>query len=170
VIAIVQANLQTSEELSFVVKSRNPDLSSELTAHPGYLLRRAQQISIALFNERFGRLGITPTQAICLHAIHNAPGIDQVAVARLIEIDHATAAMVIATLAGAGYVKRAIDPNDRRRRTLTVTRKGMALEKRMGAFSDSGVALLSIFPDRDAKTFVRLLSRFIAEHGRTLTP
>ena len=141
------------------------DLAGELAGHPGYLIRRAQQVSIAIFNERFARFGITPTQAICLHVIRRRPGLDQVAVARLIEIDHATAAMVIATLAKSGYVTRSIDPADRRRRTLTITRKGSALETRMGAFSESGALLLSIFERDEADAFVALLSRFIAAHG-----
>jgi DNA-binding MarR family transcriptional regulator len=148
-----------------VKKSAPDDVAAELAKHPGYLLRRAQQVSIALFNERFARYGITPTQAICLHAIRCRPGIDQVAVARLIAIDHATAAMVIATLAKSGYITREIDPADRRRRTLAITRKGAALEKRMGAFGDSGAQLLSIFKRDEARAFLGLLSRFIDEHG-----
>jgi DNA-binding MarR family transcriptional regulator len=143
-------------------------LAAELAGHPGYLIRRAQQVSIALFYQRFAQVGITPTQAICLHAIRRQPGIDQVAVARLIEIDHATAAMVIATLEKAGYVTRLVDPADRRRRTLSITRKGIALERRMGAFSDSGAQLLSIFEPEDAQAFVALLARFIDEHGKAL--
>jgi DNA-binding MarR family transcriptional regulator len=144
------------------------DLAAELARHPGYLIRRAQQVSIALFTSRFGHFGITPTQAICLHAIHRRPGIDQIAVARLIEIDHATAAMVIATLAKAGYVTRNVDPADRRRRTLAITRKGIALEARMGRFADSGAQLLSIFKRDDAVAFITLLGRFIDEHGTLL--
>ncbi len=141
------------------------ELAAELETHPGYLIRRAQQVSTARFNETYGRFGITPTQAICLHAIHRCPGIDQVAVARLIAIDHATAAMVIATLADAGYVSRTTDPSDRRRKVLNVTRAGIALEKRMGTLADSAKELLSPFARDDAKTLVRLLQQFIEEHA-----
>lgn len=145
------------------------DLAAELAAHPGYLIRRAHQVSVALFSEAFGRYGITPTQALCLHAIQRRPGIDQVGVARLIDIDHATAAMVIAGLAKAGYITRKIDPNDRRRRTLSISRKGFALTKRMGAFSDSAAKLLLVFQPREAQAFVALLTRFIAQHEKTLS-
>ena len=31
------------------------DLAAELAAHPGYLIRRAHQVSVALFSEAFGR-------------------------------------------------------------------------------------------------------------------
>jgi DNA-binding MarR family transcriptional regulator len=144
------------------------DLAAELATHPGYLIRRAQQVSVALFNEAFGRYGITPTQALCLHAIQRQPGIDQVTVARLIDIDHATAAMVIAGLAKAGYITRAVDPNDRRRRTLAIARKGTALTKRMGAFNDSAAHLLAVFPPGESKTFVALLTHFIERHAQTL--
>ncbi len=87
------------------------------------------------------------------------------AVARLIEIDHATAAMVIATLAKAGYVTRTVDPAIARRKVLNVTRAGIALEKRMGTLADSAKELLSPFARDDAKTLVRLLQQFIEEHA-----
>lgn len=145
------------------------DLAAELAAHPGYLIRRAHQVSVALFNEAFGRYGITPTQALCLHAIQRRPGIDQMTVARLIDIDHATAAMVIAGLAKAGYITRAVDPADRRRRTLAIARRGRALTKRMGAFTDSASQLLTVFRPAEAQAFVALLSRFIEEHAHKLS-
>jgi DNA-binding MarR family transcriptional regulator len=141
------------------------ELAAELEMHPGYLIRRAQQVSTARFSETYGRFGITPTQATCLHAIHRCPGIDQVAVARVIAIDHATAAMVIATLAAAGYVSRTTDPADRRRKVLNVTRKGAALEKRMGSLADSANELLAPFMKSEAKMLVTLLQRFIEEHA-----
>jgi len=151
------------------VKTPPPDeLAAELAAHPGYLIRRAHQVSVALFNEAFGRFGITPTQALCLHAIRRRPGVDQMTVARLIEIDHATAAMVIAALARAGYVTRVVDPHDRRRRTLALTRKGVALTQRMGAFGDSGAQLLTVFRPGKAQAFVALLTRFLEAHAKTL--
>ena len=145
------------------------DLAAELAAHPGYLIRRAQQVSVALFNESLGRFGITPTQALCLHAIQRRPGIDQMTVARLIEIDHATAAMVIAGLANAGYVTRKVDANDRRRRTLAITRKGTALAKRLGALGDSAAQLLTVFRSDEARAFTTLLAHFVAEHTKTLS-
>lgn len=145
------------------------DLAAELAAHPGYLIRRAQQVSVALFNESLGRFGITPTQALCLHAIGRRPGIDQMTVARLIEIDHATAAMVIAGLAKAGFVTRKVDPNDRRRRTLAITRSGTALIKRMGAFRESAAQLLTVFRPEEARAFTALLTRFVEEHAKTLS-
>ncbi len=73
------------------------------------------------------------------------------AVARIINMDHATTAMVIAKLAEAGYVSRTTDLNDRRRKALTITRKGIALEKRMGSLADSGKELLAPFGTEDAK-------------------
>lgn len=156
--------------MDLAVIADDSDITAELNAHVGFLIRRAQQVSIARFNAQFGRFGITPTQAICLYAIRRRPGIDQVAVGRLIMMDHATTAMVIATLEKAGYVARGIDPADRRRRVLTITRKGAALERDLGAFSDAGAQLLSMFEPGEAKTLVRLLSNFVSEHEKALRP
>ena len=151
------------------MKSRSADeLAAELAAHPGFLIRRAHQVSVALFNARYGPYGITPTQALCMHAIQHQPGIDQVTVARLIQMDHATSAMVIAGLAKAGYISRAVDPRDRRRRTLSLTRKGLGLMRRMGPFPDSAAELVAVFGENDARAFTTLLTRFIEEHAQTL--
>jgi MarR family transcriptional regulator, lower aerobic nicotinate degradation pathway regulator len=144
---------------------KSGDLTDDLAGHPGYLIRRAQQLSVALFTEAFGHNRVTPTQALCLQVILRRPGVDQMTVARLIDIDHATAAMVIATLEKSGYITRKIDPKDRRRRTLTTTRKGTALVKSMGPLQRSADQLLSVFNAKDAATFVRLLTQFVEGHA-----
>ena len=54
-------------------------------------------------------------------------------------------------------------------RTLAISRKGLALTKRMGAFSDSAAHLLMVFQPREAQAFVALLSRFIEQHEKTLS-
>jgi DNA-binding MarR family transcriptional regulator len=137
------------------------DVLDDLYAHPGFLIRRAQQVSTAVFNEIYGRHGVTPTQATVLHAIAQAPGIDQMTVARLLELDHSTAAMVVNTLARAKYITRPIDPDDRRRRILAISPSGRALLKRLGVFDDSRDELLAVFSAAEARTFVRLLRQFI---------
>ena len=144
---------------------KSGDLTDDLAGHPGYLIRRAQQLSVALFTEAFGHNRVTPTQALCLQVILRRPGVDQMTVARLIDIDHATAAMVIATLEKSGYVTRRVDENDRRRRTLATTRKGAALVKSMGPLQLSADQLLSVFTATEAQTFVRLLSKFVDGHA-----
>jgi DNA-binding MarR family transcriptional regulator len=154
-------------ENNFHVKpDTDADVLDDLYTHPGFLIRRAQQVSVALFYEMYGRHGITPTQATVLHTIERAPGIDQMTVARLLDLDRSTAAMVINTLARAKYLTRPVDPTDRRRRVLAIAPSGRALLKRLGAFEDSRDALTAVFTAAEARAFVRLLRQFISGQER----
>ncbi len=49
---------------------------------PGHLIRRLNQISVALFMDRMAQVGLnlTPVQYAALCAIRNHPGIDQATV------------------------------------------------------------------------------------------
>ena len=67
----------------------------ELHERPGFLIRRAQQIAVALFLEETGALGITNTQYGILLVLKNRPGIDQISVARLLGLDRSTTGMEI---------------------------------------------------------------------------
>jgi DNA-binding MarR family transcriptional regulator len=125
-------------------------------------------VAVARYYASFGDTGVTPTQALCMHAIEQEPGIDQMGVARVIAMDHATTAMVIAKLAEDGYVKRVVNPSDRRRRLLSLTAKGAKLVARMGTFTDSGAQMLTIFSRSEARTFTQLLTRFIEVHSVAL--
>ena len=58
----------------------------DLYEHPGHLLRRAQQISTALFYDEIGS-DLTPVQYAMLNTLAAHPGIDQVSLSGLVAID-----------------------------------------------------------------------------------
>ena len=62
---------------------------------PGHLIRRLQQISVALFMEETRSFGITPVQYSALIAVANHPGIDQTALCNLIAFDRSTIGDVV---------------------------------------------------------------------------
>ena len=96
----------------------------ELHQRPGFLIRRAQQIAVALFLEETGPLGITNTQYGILLVLKNRPGIDQISVAKLLGLDRSTTGMVLGKLETAGLIGRQVEKDDRRRRTLALTPAG----------------------------------------------
>jgi len=96
---------------------------------PGHLIRRLNQISVALFMDRMAAAGLklTPVQFAALSAIRDHPGIDQATVAGLVAYDRATLGKVIDRLDARGLVLRRIAAQDRRARELTLTEAGEAL-------------------------------------------
>jgi len=96
---------------------------------PGHLIRRLNQISVALFAEHMSRAGltITPVQFAALAAVDAHPGTDQATVAGLVAYDRATLGKVIDKLEERGLMRRATSPTDRRAKALDLTDAGRAL-------------------------------------------
>ncbi|MDK3019515.1 MarR family winged helix-turn-helix transcriptional regulator [Pseudodonghicola flavimaris] len=96
---------------------------------PGHLIRRLNQISVALFMERMAAAGLslTSVQYAALSAIHDHPGIDQATVAGLVAYDRATLGKVIDRLDRRGLVVRRTSATDRRAKELSLSEAGAAL-------------------------------------------
>jgi DNA-binding MarR family transcriptional regulator len=97
---------------------------------PGHLIRRCQQIAVALFLDHCAAFDLTPMQYAILRATEAEPGLDQISIAGLVALDRSNAARVCATLEERGLLRRQPDPADRRARRLTVTAEGKALLRR----------------------------------------
>lgn len=95
----------------------------------GHLVRRLNQISVAIFADRMAAASVelTPVQFAALSAIDARPGIAQAALAGAIAYDQTTLGGVIDRLEQKGFVTRKVSPTDRRARVLTVTSAGQDL-------------------------------------------
>lgn len=98
-----------------------------LYRRPGFLIRRAHQISSALFVRECQAFDVTPTQYGVLYALEHCPAIDQATLAFLVRFDRSTTAMVVGLLEDRGLVERRTDLADRRRRVLTLSVAGRKL-------------------------------------------
>ena len=94
---------------------------------PGHLIRRLQQISLALFLEETEGFDITPIQYSAVLAIENHPGIDQTALCNIIAIDRSTVAEVVTRLERKKLIRRTPGTTDRRTRQLCITPAGRKL-------------------------------------------
>lgn len=101
--------------------------ATRLDDQPGYLIRRLQQIAVAIFLEQAQAHGITPVQYAALHAAQRQPGLDQRTLASSIGFDTSTLGGVIDRLERRGLIERQGSPSDRRVRLLHVTPAGEAL-------------------------------------------
>jgi DNA-binding MarR family transcriptional regulator len=94
---------------------------------PGHLIRRLQQIAVAIFMDEFKNLDMTPVQHIALVAIRDHPGLEQQAVADLIAIDRSSAGRVFLFLEQRGLISRVTPKNNRRTKLAFVTPAGTRL-------------------------------------------
>ena len=139
--------------------------SFDLSAAPGHLIRRAHQISVALFNEHLAAADVTPVQFAILNALIDTPGVDQVTLAKRVAFDPATSGSVIGRLESKGWVARRADDGDRRRKLLVLTPEGMKAWSRMqSAVAAVQTEILSALAPEDQAQFIRLLSQFVAVH------
>lgn len=129
---------------------------------PGYLIRRAHQISTARFAARLASAGsdLTPVQFGALSAIRHHPGLDQATLAERIAYDRVTIGGVLDRLQAKGLILRSISKADRRARCLEVTPAGIALLEDLTPVVDAVQAdILSGLEPEEREIFVALLKK-----------
>ena len=152
-------------------RARSAKLSSSLEdiyRRPGFMIRRAHQIAVAVFLEEARESRITPTQYGVLLILERRPGIDQNTLARLLGLDRSTTGMVVRKLAGRGLVARATGAGDLRRRELRLTRPGTALlDEMVVSARRAQQRLLSPLPAPERQRFLDLLGRLTEAFNET---
>ncbi|QIZ82656.1 winged helix-turn-helix transcriptional regulator [Thalassovita gelatinovora] len=95
----------------------------------GHLIRRLNQISVSVFNDRMREAGfdVTPVQFSALSVLSTNPQVDQATLAGLIGHDRVTMGSVLDRLHNKGLIERKTSPNDRRAKVLNLTDKGRNL-------------------------------------------
>ena len=106
---------------------------SEIHHMAGHLIRRINQISVSLFQDRMRAEGLdlTPVQFAALTTLRAHPGIDQARLAGMIAYDRATIGGVIDRLEAKHLVARQISARDRRAREVRLTDAGATLLDRI---------------------------------------
>ena len=139
--------------------------SFDLAAAPGHLIRRAHQISVAVFNEHLSAADVTPVQFAILNALLDTPGVDQITLAKHVAFDPATSGSVIGRLESKGWVVRRADEVDRRRKLLVLTPEGLdALAGMRSAVAAVQSAILLPLTAPEQAQFMHLLRRLVAGH------
>jgi DNA-binding MarR family transcriptional regulator len=100
---------------------------------PGFLLRRAHQISAAVFENVCAGVGLTQAQYGALMVLASEPGIDQSRLARALAFDKVTVLRVLRGLEERGLVLRAVSVSSRRQMAVQLTAEGKRLLKKAEA-------------------------------------
>lgn len=145
-------------------KSARNRVLAKLYARPGHLMRRCQQIHVAVFLKECEEYNLTPIQYSSLYVLRSIEGIDQAKLASYIAIDNSTMGNVLKRLERRGLVKRKASSVDRRLRVIYLTDKGRKLERQAyKAMEKVQRLLLEPLTEREKEIFKKCLVK-IADH------
>lgn len=132
---------------------------------PGHLIRRAHQISSALFAEECGAFDLTPVQYAALAAIRSNPEVDATRLSTLIAFDRSTLGDVLERLEAKGWIRRSPSPGDRRVKLLHLSPEGeQVLEEVEAAVHRVQDRLLAPLAPESRATLMRLLAQLVNLH------
>jgi MarR family transcriptional regulator, lower aerobic nicotinate degradation pathway regulator len=137
---------------------------------PGHLIRRLQQISLALFMDEAKGFEITPIQYSAILAIDNHSGIDQTALCNIIAVDRSTIGDVVTRLEHKKFIKRTTGAEDRRTKLLYITPAGRKLiDDIESAVQSTQKRILEPLTISERAMFMRMLKKLVHlnnEHSR----
>jgi MarR family transcriptional regulator, temperature-dependent positive regulator of motility len=137
----------------------------DMTAMPGHLARRFQQIAVAVFLAEVEAAGydLTPVQYAALAAIGANPGTDQVTLAGLIAYDRTSTTAVVERLAQKRLIERRESSRDRRARELNITDAGRRILRGVTPAVEAAQRIIMRgLTEKEARELMRLLQKAIA--------
>ncbi|HVR53192.1 MAG TPA: MarR family winged helix-turn-helix transcriptional regulator [Pseudorhodoferax sp.] len=135
---------------------------ADLLEKPGHLIRRAHQMSVAIFETNAAPYSITAPQHVVMTALFKHPGVDQVTLAGLIALDKVTTGSIVTRLVGRGLVRREQSAHDGRARALFLSDEGTALLVEMQqTVRQAQKTLLARLSPADQKTLLTLLRKMM---------
>lgn len=137
-----------------------------LYARPGHLVRRAHQVSTALFAHECAAFDLTSVQFAALHAIGRNPLVDATRLSALIACDRSTIGGVLERMQSKGWIKRTPSAQDRRVKLIRLSQAGALLPQRVAPLVQRVQdRLLAPLAEADRACSVRRLSQLTALHG-----
>jgi DNA-binding MarR family transcriptional regulator len=132
---------------------------------PGHLIRRAQQLAVAIFMEETANFDATPVQFAILNALMDDPGEDQITLSNRVAFDPATFGSVVGRIEAKGWVTRKADPGDKRRKLLWITAEGekVALSMKRAVVRAQQRIVAPLDADERVQLSV-LLGKLVASH------
>lgn len=132
---------------------------------PGHLIRRVQQIAVAVFMRECAAYDITPVQYAALVAIRENPGLDATRISALISFDRSTIGNVLERLETKGVIERSANPDDKRVKILHLSAKGARLLRDVEpAVARAQERILAPLPAAKRRDLMKGLAAIVAAH------
>ena len=138
---------------------------SDIYSMPGHLIRRAHQISTAIFAEECAAAGLTSVQFAALAAIRENPDVDATRLSSLVAFDRSTLGNVLERLEAKGWVLRSSSPHDKRIKLLRLSSAGSdVLDGAEPAVRRVQQRLLEPLGSGEREEMVHMLAKLIRWH------
>ncbi|MBP1848424.1 DNA-binding MarR family transcriptional regulator [Rhizobium petrolearium] len=138
----------------------------DLYARPAHLIRRAHQISWAIFLDECEEFALTPVQYAALVSIDAVPGTDATRISNMIAFDRSTIGNVLDRLEKRGLIERRPSQTDRRQRLVFLTDQGSRLladcKEAVDRVQNRIVGVLS---RSEREIFLKLMTRIVHLHN-----
>jgi len=146
--------------------------SNLIWKRPGFLIRRLQQIQVAVFMSECAELEITPVQWGILTIVSEYPGVGQIEISEELGLDRSNVANVVDRLVNRGLLRQKTSPADRRKKEITLTKAGEKVVEQVETIAARAQRkILSALTESEREMFVSLLTRLVKENnhlGRAL--
>lgn len=138
----------------------------DLYQMPGHLIRRAQQVSTAIFTDECAAFDLTSVQYAALCAIEATPEVDATRLSALITFDRSTIGDVLERLEAKGWITRICSAQDRRVKLVRLSAAGLSLLREVEpAVRRAQERLLAPLAPGDRAMIVRLLAELTEAHN-----
>jgi DNA-binding MarR family transcriptional regulator len=135
---------------------------------PGHLIRRLQQIAVAVFVDQTEGFGVSPVQYSILVAVEARPGLDQRRLAQLVAIDRSTIGDLVERLERRGLLRRTTGRRDRRTKLLYPTELGSTTLRQMRPCVDRvQQEILAFLTPEERSAFIMLLAKLVGRSPGT---
>ncbi|WP_338449467.1 MarR family transcriptional regulator [Niallia oryzisoli] len=103
----------------------------ELNESLSFLLSKCNQTAFALSQERLSEYSLTPEQAVALTYLFKKDGINQLQLGEMIQKDRTTISGIVNKLEASGYIRKGVNPSDKRSSLIYITEKALAIKEAM---------------------------------------
>jgi MarR family transcriptional regulator for hemolysin len=127
-----------------------------------FWVNRASRALVRHFDARLRPFGFAMSHLPVLRALAGGRALSQTELAQIARVEQPSMAETVARMVRDGVVERAQSPDDRRRATVTLTRRARALFPRArAALGDGEREAMAGFTDEEKATLRRLLQRVV---------
>src|SRR5579871_615179 len=143
-------------------------ITDELYTKPGHLIRRMQQIAVAIFMEECADFDLTPVQYAAMVAIREYPGVDATRLSALVAFDRSTLGSVLGRLEAKEFIERRASDADSRVKLLYLTALGKkTLAAAAPAVERAQERMLAPLGASDQRRLMQLLAQLVHLNNET---
>lgn len=154
------------------MQPQDPDVFDHISAMPGHLLRRCQQIAVSVFLNECKAYDLTPLQFTVLSTLKQTGPLDQATLGGYAALDRTTVGTVVKNLEQRGLVGRQVSAKDRRSKPIAITAAGETLvEAVLPSVEATQDRMLAPLTKAERQRFVGLLRKMAdGNNGESRAP